>query len=141
MKINMRQSYPSDITREQFEKIRPILESARKKTKPRVLDLYDNFCAVLYIVKSGCQWRMLPDDFPKWNVVYFYFQIWSKKEEGEESILEKALRELVTELRLKTGREEKTSMIILDSQSVKNTSTAKKKAMMGVKRSVGSSAI
>jgi len=137
----MRQSYPSDITREQFEKIRPILESARKKTKPRVLDLYDNFCAVLYIVKSGCQWRMLPDDFPKWNVVYFYFQIWSKKEEGEESILEKALRELVTELRLKTGREEKTSMIILDSQSVKNTSTAKKKAMMGVKRSVGSSAI
>lgn len=137
----MRQSYPSDITREQFEKIRPILESARKKTKPRVLDLYDNFCAVLYIVKSGCQWRMLPDDFPKWNVVYFYFQIWSKKEEGEESILEKALRELVTELRLEAGREEKTSMIILDSQSVKNTSTAKKKAMMGVKRSVGSSAI
>jgi len=141
MKINMRQSYPSDITREQFEKTRSILESARKKTKPRVLDLYDNFCAVLYIVKSGCQWRMLPDDFPKWNVVYFYFQIWSKKEEGEESILEKALRELVTELRLEAGREEKTSMIILDSQSVKNTSTAKKKAMMGVKRSVGSSAI
>ena len=137
----MRQSYPSDITREQFEKTRSILESARKKTKPRVLDLYDNFCAVLYIVKSGCQWRMLPDDFPKWNVVYFYFQIWSKKEEGEESILEKALRELVTELRLEAGREEKTSMIILDSQSVKNTSTAKKKAMMGVKRSVGSSAI
>ena len=41
-------SYPSDITREQFEIIRPILESAKKKTKPRVLDLYDVFCGVLY---------------------------------------------------------------------------------------------
>jgi hypothetical protein len=40
----MRKRYASDITREQFEKIQPILESARKKTKPRVLDLYDILC-------------------------------------------------------------------------------------------------
>ncbi|GFY65203.1 hypothetical protein TNIN_37051 [Trichonephila inaurata madagascariensis] len=40
----MRESYPSDISREQFEKIRPILESSRKKTRPRELDLYDVFC-------------------------------------------------------------------------------------------------
>jgi transposase len=137
----MRKKYPSDITREQFEKIRPILESARKKTKPRVLDLYEIFCAVLYLVKSGCQWRMLPSDFPKWNTIYFYFQIWTKKEEGAESILDQALRELITELRLEGGREAKTSMIIVDSQSVKNTATAKKKAMMEGRRSVGSSVI
>ena len=75
----MRKSYPSDISRKQFEIIKPILESARKKTKPRTLDLYDIFCAVLYVIKSGCQWRMLPNDFPKWQIVYKYFCIWTKK--------------------------------------------------------------
>jgi hypothetical protein len=56
----------------------PILESARKKTKPRNVDLYDAFCGVLYVLKSGCQWAMLPSDFPKWRTVYNYFQIWSE---------------------------------------------------------------
>ncbi|MDR0477659.1 MAG: IS5/IS1182 family transposase, partial [Desulfobulbaceae bacterium] len=50
-----RHEYPSDITRQQFEQIRPILEAARKETKPRKVDLYDIFCAILYIIKSGCQ--------------------------------------------------------------------------------------
>ena len=65
--------YPSDITREQFEIIRPILERARKKTKPRVADLYDVFCGVLYILKSVCQWRMLPANFPKSEVLTKYW--------------------------------------------------------------------
>ena len=74
----MRQKYPCDITREQFEPILPILESARKTTKPRTMDLYDVFCAVLYLLKSGCQWRMIPKDFPKWRTVHSYFQQWSE---------------------------------------------------------------
>lgn len=84
----MRGQYPSDITREQFEIIREILEGARKKTKPRELDLYDVFCGVLYVLKSGCQWRMLPKDFPKWRSVHEYFRIWSDAEECEESLLD-----------------------------------------------------
>jgi len=88
----MRKRYPSDITRKQFEKIEPLLESARKKTRPRELDLYDIFCGVLYVLKSGCQWRMLPSDFPKWRSVYSYFQIWSEQKEGEKSILEDTLK-------------------------------------------------
>ncbi len=59
----MRQ-YPSDITREQFEVIREDLEGAKKRTRPRKVDLYDVFCAVLYVVKGGIQWRMLPADYP-----------------------------------------------------------------------------
>ena len=47
----MEHSYPSDITREQFKIIMPILEGARKKTRPREVDLYDVFCEVLYVVK------------------------------------------------------------------------------------------
>ena len=59
----MSHSYPSDISLEQFALILPDLESARRRTKPRTVDLYDVFCGVLYLLKSGCQWRMLPD-FP-----------------------------------------------------------------------------
>ena len=60
----MRKIYPSDISREEFEKIRPQLELFRKRTKPRTVDLYDVFCGILYIWVGGCQWRMLPVDFP-----------------------------------------------------------------------------
>ncbi len=60
----MRKEYPSDITRDQFEKIREDLEGAKKKTRPRKYDLYDIFCAVLYILKEGCTWRAIPHDYP-----------------------------------------------------------------------------
>jgi transposase len=90
----MRKTYPSDITREQFERIRPVLEGARKKTRPRTIDLYDAFCGVLYVLKSGCQWRMLPSDFPKWRSVHAYFEIWSEEKDGEQSILEKILKKI-----------------------------------------------
>lgn len=74
----MRKSYPSDISRDQFEVIKLLLESARRKTSPRRVDLYEVFCAVLYLLRSGCQWRMLPDKFPKWRTVHSYFAIWSE---------------------------------------------------------------
>lgn len=89
----MTHSYPSDISREQFNKIKPILESARKKTRPRQIDLYDVFCGILYILKSGCQWRMRPKEFPKWRTCHYYFSIWSKKENDvTNSSLEKVFK-------------------------------------------------
>ena len=90
----MRESYPSDISREQFAKIEPLLLSARKITSPRKLDLYDVFCAVLYLLKTACQWRMLPKDFPKWRSVHAYFQIWSERIEDQPSLLEQALKKI-----------------------------------------------
>ena len=87
----MRRSYPSDIKREQFEEIQLLLESARKKTAPRKVDLYEVFCAVLYLLRTGCQWRALPSDFPKWRTVHSYWTIWSEPHEGG-SLLEQALK-------------------------------------------------
>lgn len=87
----MRTAYPSDISREQYEAIGPLLESARKKTAPRKVDLYDVFCGVLYLLRTGCQWRALPRDFPKWRTVHAYFAIWSEPREGN-SLLEQALK-------------------------------------------------
>ena len=89
----MSDSYLSDISRKQFKKIESILESARKKTRPRRIDLYDVFCAILYILKSGCQWRMLPKEFPKWQICYYYFRLWNQKgEDRSDNILEKVFK-------------------------------------------------
>lgn len=87
-------NYPSDITREQFEIIRPELEGVKKKTRPRKYDLYDIFCAVLYILRGGIQWRMLPADFPSWKLVYYYFKVWSKADENGVSLLDKILKKI-----------------------------------------------
>jgi len=88
----MRKEYPSDISREQFEKILPLLEGVRKRTKPRTVDLYEVFCGILYLLKSGCQWRMLPSDFPKWRTVYAYFEKWREPAQDGISVLEQALK-------------------------------------------------
>jgi transposase len=91
----MSHSYPSDISREQFGPVLPILESARRRTKPRTVDLYDVFCGVLYVLKSGCQWRMLPKDFPNWRTCYKYCQQWSEKPDPEvDSLLEEVLKKV-----------------------------------------------
>jgi len=137
------QSYPSDISREQFDKIVHILESVRKTTKPRVVDLYNVFCGVFYLLKSGCQWRMLPKEYPKWRTCYEYFSKWKEKAEAtEESILERVLKKVVEDIRISDNRKAKTSFCIIDAQSVKNTDTAENKGydagkkVSGIKRHI-----
>jgi transposase len=88
----MRKQYPSDVSRKQFESILPFLENLRKRTRPRKVEFYEVFCAVLYVLNSGCSWRMLPGDFPKWRTVYFYWQQWSQPDSDGVSPLEKALK-------------------------------------------------
>ena len=56
-----------------------------------MIDLYDIFCGVLYVLKSGCQWRMLPKDYPKWELCYYYFNLWKN---SSENILEKVLKKI-----------------------------------------------
>ena len=133
----MRQAYPSDITREQFDLIREIFESARKVTCPRKHDLYDIFCAILYIVKEGCTWRGLPHDYPKWRIVYRYFQMWGKETESGKSLFEQAMNELVMSERIIDGREAQTTMVIVDSKSVKNADTAEEKGYDAGKKLLG----
>src|SRR5271170_1781845 len=94
----MRKKYPSDLTREQFELVRPLLESIRKKTHPRTLDLHDVFNAVLYVLKTGCQWSALPHDYPKYRTVHSYFMKWSEEKrvgrKKQPSVLEQSLKKI-----------------------------------------------
>ena len=88
----MRKKYASDISREKFEEIRPLLQSVRRRTKPTTVDLYEVFCAVLYLLRTGCQWRFMPSDFPKWRTVHSYFAKWSEPGQDGISVLERALK-------------------------------------------------
>ena len=140
--MKRRKAYPSDLSREQFEAIRPILEGVRKRTKPRTVDLHEVCNAVLYVLKSGCQWRMLPEGFPNWVTVYSYFAKWSAPGEDGVSALERALKKSVGEARTRLGRNAQTSFVIVDAQSVKNTDTAEEKGydagkkVSGIKRHI-----
>ena len=140
--MKQRKPYPSDISPEQFAQIRPLLESVRKRTKPPTVDSYEVFNALLYLLKSGCQWRMLPEGFPKWNTVYSYFAKWKELDQDGISALERAMEQSVGEAREELGRKAATSFIIVDAQSVKNTDSAEEKGydagkkVSGIKRHI-----
>ena len=130
----MRVTYPSDITREQFSRVAYLLRTARKVTRPRTYDLYAIFCAILYVLKEGCTRRGLPRDVPKWNIVYYYYPIWSAAgPNGETSVFEGILRELVISQRVLCGRENKTTMEKVDAKRVKNVDTAGERGYDGEK--------
>ena len=123
----MRQPYDSDISREQFAQILPDLEATKKKTRPRVVDLYEVLCAILYLLKNACTCRNLPHDFPNWKLVNYYYGIWTKKGESGKSVLDYIFARLVEIQRYEAGRNPLPSMLIVDSKSVQNADTAKEK--------------
>lgn len=86
-----RPEFPSDLSRDQFEQIRDMLEVARRKTRPRKHDLYDVFNAVIYFLDSGAAWRSMPAEFPPWRTVHEYFTQWTMLREGGKTLLERAL--------------------------------------------------
>ncbi|WP_434802638.1 IS5 family transposase [Paracidovorax konjaci] len=119
-----------------------MLESARKKTKPRTVDLYEVWCAVLYLLRTGCQWRALPSDLPNWRTVHSYFAKWSLPDEQGVSLLEQALKKSVGAARGRLGRNASSAFLIIDAQSVKNTDPAALKGydagkkVSGIKRQI-----
>lgn len=109
----MRRVYPSDITREMFAMIQDDLESTKKNTRPREHDLYEVFCAILYILKNGCTWRALPHDFPDYKRVNYYFVCWTKKNGNGMSTLDYVLAKLVELERYDTRENPTPTMLII----------------------------
>jgi transposase len=81
----------SDTPHERFENVRALLESARRKTRPRKHDVYDVFCAIVYFLDSGRSWRSLPPELPPWRTVHEYFTQWTEQRQGGPTLLERAL--------------------------------------------------
>jgi putative transposase len=82
----------------------------------RTVDMREVVDAILYILRTGCQWRNLPHDFPAWGTVSWYFWLWCN--DGTWARMHDKLRGMVRE---EAGREKEPSAAIMDSQSVKTT--------------------
>jgi transposase len=79
------------ISKEEFEQVRPLLEGARRRTRPRVHDLYQVFMAVVHFIDSGGPWRSMPPHYPPWRTVHEYYTQWTLRRHGEQALLEQAL--------------------------------------------------
>lgn len=111
----MSKVYPSHRTKEQFERIQPLLPAAKPGGRPRKVDLWAVLNAIFYGLVAGIQWRALPGDFPPWPTVYTYFRAWKK-----DGTWMRIYDELYRKERLVQGREVSPSEAVIDSQSVKS---------------------
>ncbi len=111
-----RKPYPSDLTDDQWEELAPLIPLAKPGGHPRTVDMREVINGILYVLRSGCTWRMMPHDLPPWSTVWGYFRRWRKA--GTWERIHDALRPTVRELE---GREPTPSAAIIDSQSVKTT--------------------
>jgi len=112
-----RKPYPSDLSDDEWQLIEPHIPSADPGGRPGETDMREVLNAIYYVLRSGCQWNMLPHDFPPKGTVYHYFNTW--RQDGTWAKLNAAIR---GELRQELGREETPSAGIADSQSVKSSS-------------------
>jgi transposase len=104
------------LTDAEWALLEPLMPAVRRVGRPRRTDLRDVFDAILYIATTGCQWRMLPNDFPPVSTVRGYFYAWRS-----DGLLEEINGKLVEAARLAEGRKAAPTAGIIDSQSVKTT--------------------
>lgn len=112
-----RPSYPSDLSDEEWAVVKALLPDHKRIGSPRKVDLREILNAQFYVLDNGIKWRALPHDFPPWQTVYGYFRRWS-----QWGVLEQINRELTLRVRQQEGRQQQPSLVIVDSQSVKQTS-------------------
>lgn len=111
-----RKRYASDCTHKEWAIILPSLAQGPGPGRKRTVNLREVVNAIFYRVRTGCQWRMLPQEFPDWRHVWYYYKKWT--DDGTWERLNDALRRT---LRQTVGKEADPSLAILDSQSVKAT--------------------
>lgn len=108
--------YPSDLSEREWALLAPLLPPSKPGGRPRSVDLRRIVDGIFHVLRSGCQWRLLPREYGPWSTVYGYFRTWRR--DGTWERLHTTLRE---RLRQAVGRQPAPSAAILDSQSVKTT--------------------
>lgn len=108
--------YASDLSDPEWRLIEPFMPPVKALGRPRETDLRAVIDAILYIARTGCQWRLLPKDFPPFTTVQGYFYDWR-----DSGLFERINFELLLEVREAGGREASPSAGVIDSQSVKTT--------------------
>lgn len=108
--------YPSDMTDREYEALAEWLPERAATGRPRQTDIREVVNAIFYCLRTGCQWRLLPKDFPAWQTVYGYYRRWLRN--GTWQALHDSLYRA---LRLCKGRKARPTAGILDSQSVRSS--------------------
>jgi transposase len=129
-----RRGYPSDVTDEEWALVAPYLALCRADAEQRDYPLRDVFNALRYVVRTGCQWRYLPNDLPPWEAVY---------QQGQRWIRARCFETMVEDLRLLlrefAGRKAQPTTMILDSRTLQSTPESGARAGYdGAKRRKGS---
>jgi putative transposase len=107
-----RQAYPSDLSDAEWAIIEPMIPVYPRLGRPLKWARREIVNAILYVLRTGCQWSSLPHDFPPSGTVFYHFRHWRR--DGLWEAIHTALREA---LRLQMGREAQPSAAIIDSQS------------------------
>ena len=130
--------YPSDLTDKQWSKLEPLLNESRgnrhaggrprQHAQKRVVD------ALLYVVKTGCQWRQLPSNFPPWKTVHEHFRLWR-----DSGVWERIVQQLREQGRKAGGRNATPTVAIIDSQSAKTALKGGRSVTTRARKSRGAS--
>jgi putative transposase len=114
--IPPRRRYATDLSDREWALLAPLIPAPKPGGRPAVHDRRELVNAMLYWLRAGCAWRLLPHDFPPWQTVYHYWRVWRR-----EGRWERILATLREQERLRQGRNPTPSAAVLDSQSVKTT--------------------
>ena len=128
--------YPSDMSEAQWKIIHPLIPPAKPGGRPREAEMREIINGILYVVRGGCSWRMLPQEYGPWQTVYGYFRTFRRA--GIWQQIHDTLREKV---RRKAGKKPTPSAAIIDSQSVKTTEKGAFVATTRARRSWAASGI
>ena len=130
-----RRRYPTDLTDTQWQVLAPLIPAPKPGGRPAVHQRRELVNAMLYLVRAGCAWRLLPHDLPPWQTVYHYFRCW--RLEGRWTRMVAVLR---GRLRGRLGRRPTPSGAIIDSQSVRTTEKGGRTATTAPRNSTAASA-
>jgi putative transposase len=109
------ETYQTDLKYTEWQQIEKYFPP-HSRGRPRKWDMWLIINAIFYVTRTGCQWRMLPKNFPPWQTVYGYFRRWTKA-----GVWEQINAALVKQVRVKEGRNPEPSAAVIDSQSVKTS--------------------
>jgi transposase len=130
-----RKPYPTDLSDQEWDLIEHLVPTAKPGGRPEKYPKREIMDAIFYILRGGCAWRLLPHDFPPWQIVYQYF--WRWRNDGTWQRLHDLLR---GDVRVAAGKRRQPSAGIIDSQSVKTTEKGGPGDMTRASRSKGASA-